>query len=135
MKKIITAIVALASLSAFAFHPGDEERLMNIGTKTKLKIIKDINIVPNKRDISLGKNCALQVTETKDFDRVLAAGSVLTVTKTIGTYSNADALVVDNTNIQFIYCHLIDKKRPTIGDFKADTEGTIEVQLADPTRI
>jgi hypothetical protein len=135
MKKLVIGLMAIVSVYAFAFHPGDKERLIDIGTGTKLKVLKDVNIIPNKVKIALGDRCFLHVNEAKDFDRVLAEDSVLTVIRTTGTYRDADVLIVDNKNINSIYCLNRDGKRPSIGDFKEDTKEALEVKLADPTRI
>lgn len=133
MKKFLILLLALASVSAVAFHPGDEERLVRIGVGTKLKVLRDINIVPTKNFAHLGGDCYLVVKETKNYDRVLAAGSILTVLK-VKLIRDVTDLFVDNKNIAAISC-IPDKGVSTIGDLKNGTKDTLEVILADPTRI
>lgn len=135
MKKILLGILALGCTSAFAFHPDDQERLFNIGTGTKIKVLKDINIVPNARRIKLGRHCHIELWDEKQFDRVLAADSILKVVGSAGHYPDADVLYLDNMSIKYIYCTLVDDKRPTIELFKNETVEVFEITLADPTRI
>lgn len=135
MKKLLIGLLALGSVSAFSFHPGDEERLINIGTGAQLKVIEDINIVPNRLLVELGEQCMLRLVEKKSFDRVLTTGSVLTITQTDGGYKNADIIRVDNNNIESVFCYSKDGVKPTIGDLKESTGNLLEVILAEPVKI
>jgi hypothetical protein len=140
MKKLVIGILALVSMSSFAFHPEDTDLVRNIGIGTKLKVLKDINIKPNDWSISLGENCVLSMKKGEPFDRVLSKSKVLTITKLVlDRYFQANrfetvnrvGLMIDNVNIDAIVCD----RETTIGDFKRETEKYFEVTLADPKEI
>jgi hypothetical protein len=137
MNKTLIALLALGSIStsAFAFHPGDDEHLTNIGVGTTLTVLKDVNITPNNDQVALGDSCALFLKKTRDFDRVLAAGTELEILRTFKSARGGAFLLVNNKNIQSIYCLFINEAKPTIGAFKKDTQSIFEVKLADPVRI
>ena len=130
MKILLAGLLTFGSLTAFAFHPGDNDRVVDIGVGTKLTVLRDLNLIPNKDRFRFKELCSLRIASAKNFDRVLAVGSVLKITNTIH-YANTDIIEVDNANIAGISC----KPGTTIGDFKSETQGIFEIKLADPTRI
>lgn len=144
MKSLLLALMLLATVSAFAFHPGDNQRLNDIGTGTKLNLLTDVNISPNMDYASLGGKCFMKLKKKVDFDRVLKKGTQFTITKIDQesidngvAFVDVDGIRVNNQNIDFIFCGGISlrEKKATIGDFKENTRGILEIVLADPQEI
>lgn len=144
MKKMLIGFLTLGCVSAFAFPTGDVDRLSNIGSKTKLKVLSDLYVAPNRLHIALGKHCFLHLAAAKDFERVLSAGSILrvqgsvkamTVVAAKGKLYEADVLYLDNENVRSLYCKTGKREVFTIQDFKNDMLEILEVERADIRRI
>lgn len=152
MKSFIIALV-LVSTSAFA-HPTDNDPIDSLGIGTKIKVLKDLNIVPTGYGVILGseveKQCYFQVKNIVDYDRVIQANTIYKVVsiKTkreapICPYWETDCY--DGLNSSFIHKVELDSSEisitcrdnnsysgVSIGEFKRMSAGKIEVKFADP---
>lgn len=142
MKKLLAVLFILNSFSIFAFHPGDGDFIFQIGVGTKLKIVNDINVVPNTDRVRIGQSfCYIKFNQPESFDRVLKAGKELTILKTatkdLYSFPNyLQYLYVDNVNIKYISCGLdSDGKAMSLGLFQHIIKNYLKVILANPVEI
>ncbi len=130
MKKLFTVALTLLSISAFA-----SDSLSNLAAGSTLTVAKDIVIPAGEYHYSLSENCYLNMTATAASERVIPAGTVLTVkaaeSKAFRQQNTHNNIFVDAIDVNVIGCISKYRSDMTVLEFTKAVKNVLELQIAE----